>query len=170
MNAERRPGKGGAHDAEDVRDIIPATADTSTRRAVSGDVLAFLYEREETDTAAEALPGLDELHPGTRDDLTRLIRRARHEHGGPLPVLSDPSWRHHPPIVRAGTIAVAALLHQLDTTPTAVRRRHAEDNLLAAARWRAASADLSAAADWSAAARRPSWAELCRRRGDGGAA
>lgn len=115
-------------------------------------------------TADLLVPGVDDLDPQTVADLTRLIRRAVRDHGHPLPSLLDPAWRATAPSVRAGVIAAAALLHAVDSTPTAIRRRLLEQDLLTAARYRATSGDLSAAQDWAAAAARPSRQELERLR------
>lgn len=74
---------------------------------------------------------------------------------GPLPAIGTPTWYAAPAAVQIGTLLVLAeawLVH--------------DPELAIAERLKAASIDLSDAHDWSAASRRPSHAELQRRRGE----
>ena len=75
----------------------------------------------------------------------------------PVPPLGSPAWRDAPLMAKVAGLLVlseAWLVHDPD-------RRAAE-------RLRALSGDLSSGHDWAAAGRRPSYAELQRRRGQAG--
>ena len=90
-----------------------------------------------------------------------IVERARET--GPLPELGSPQWSAASDTVRLAS-AFAALGAYLDaatfTTLVLARdRREAPGNAL-----RQASHAISAAVDWTAASRRPSYAELERRR------
>lgn len=100
-------------------------------------------------------------HQVVRAWLTPAVERARS--GGPLPELGGPDWVAASDTMKLAS-AFAALLAYMDaaafTTLVLARdRRDAPGNAL-----RQASHAISAAVDWSAASRRPSHAELDRRR------
>jgi len=83
--------------------------------------------------------------------------RAVEDRHGPIPSLSAAGWWTAPPIARLATVLVlgeAWIVHDPDRA--------------AAERLRQLSWDLSAAYDWTAASRRPSHAELERRRAEPG--
>jgi len=90
-----------------------------------------------------------------------IVERARE--AGPLPGLGSPEWTDAPDTVRVAT-CFAALLAYTDAATFASLvhardRRDAPGNAL-----RQASHAISGAVDWTAASRRPSHAELVRRR------
>jgi len=87
------------------------------------------------------------------DAVDRLARVARRLHGGPLPVVGDREWFTATWIVQSATILAEAFLRDPD--------QHA-------AAEKAGAVAISAAADWTAASRRPSHAELARRRAEVG--
>jgi hypothetical protein len=81
-----------------------------------------------------------------------IVRAARSH--GPLPRPGTQQWDDAPVLARVAALLVLAEDHVVHDPERAVRRRLRE-----------MSGDLSAGYDWRAASRRPSYAELARRRG-----
>jgi len=100
-------------------------------------------------------------HQVVRAYLGPIVERARA--AGPLPELGGPEWMGAPETVRVATCFAALLAHMDAATFTSLvlarDRRDAPGDALGQA-----SHAISAAVDWTAASRRPSYAELERRR------
>jgi hypothetical protein len=102
-----------------------------------------------------AVIGADEIdvHAAVYAVADPIVRAARSH--GPLPALGTEQWEQAPVLARVAALLVLAEGHVVHDPERAVRQR-----------LRAMSGDLSAGHDWRAASRRPSQAELARRRGD----
>jgi hypothetical protein len=108
--------------------------------------------------------------PAVRAWTSRLL--ADFAPDGWVPALGTPAWcaLNDTDPRKVAAALTPALARLVETTPAAValRLRHelAAENRAVVNRIKAASLDLSAAQDWTHAARRPSFAELERRRAD----
>jgi hypothetical protein len=144
------PRNGRGPDADNVE--ATATTKTSTRQDAQPDT--------ESTPAASTVEGV-RRHEAARAYLNPTVERARD--AGPLPELGSSQWVEAPDSVRLAT-CFAALLSYVDAATFASLvlardQRDAPGDAL-----RQASHAISAAVDWTAASRRPSHAELVRRR------
>ncbi len=100
-------------------------------------------------------------HQAVRAYLDPIVERARS--AGPLPELGSAEWTAATDTVKLASAFAALLAHTDAATFTSLvlarDRREAPGNAL-----RQASHAISAAVDWTAASKRPSHAELTRRR------
>jgi len=93
-----------------------------------------------------------ELHAEVGRLLAPILRAARREHGRIVGV-AEPEWWHASDTVKRGGVVTLALAWLLHDPERMVREQI-----------KAMAADVSAAHGWAAASRRPSHAELQRRR------
>jgi hypothetical protein len=146
MRPPRHGGGPGAHHAR------ATTTETSTRQDAQPDT--------ESTPAASTVEGV-RRHEVVRAYLNPIVERARA--AGPLPELGSAEWTAASDTVKLAS-AFAALLAYMDaaTFATLVQardRRDAPGHAL-----RQASHAISSAVDWTAASKRPTHAELVRRR------
>lgn len=87
----------------------------------------------------------------------RLVRAAHVLHRGPFPAVQSPEWLDACWVVQAATLCVLGEAWLCSNPERAL-----------AERFREMSHDLSGALDWTAVSRRPSFAELRRRRAEPG--